>query len=353
MPQITVIEHLLWHQRESPHATGRLTRLLNELILAAKIISREVNKAGLVEILGFTGAVNVQGEEVRKLDDYANRVLIHRLERAGVLCAMVSEENANIIEIPPPFRQDEYILFFDPLDGSTNIDDNVSIGTIFSIYRRKTPMGKTPIEADLLQKGSQQVAAGYFLYGSSTMMVYTTGDGVHGFTLDPSVGEFLLSHPNIKIPEEGKIYSVNEAYWIYWDEPTRKIISHFKSTNNLRGQPYTLRYIGTLVADFHRNLLSGGIFMYPADRRNPKKPSGKLRLLCECAPLAMIVEQAGGAATDGRRRILDIEPEEIHQRIPLFIGSKNDVQKVVEIYEEEERASSGPKAALSTASAKG
>lgn len=337
MPQVTVIEHLLYHQRESPHATGRLTRLLNELILSAKIISREVNKAGLVELLGFTGSVNVQGEEVRKLDEYANRVIIHRMERAGVLCAMISEENADLIEIPPPFPSDEYVLFFDPLDGSTNIDDNVSIGTIFSVYRRKTPVGKTPTLADVLQKGREQVAAGYFLYGSSTMMVFTTGKGVHGFTLDPSVGEFLLSHPNIKIPEVGKIYSVNEAYWMYWDEPTRKVVSHFKSPNNPWGQPYTLRYIGTLVADFHRNLLSGGIFMYPRDYRNPKRPSGKLRLLCECAPLAMIVEEAGGAATDGTRPILDIEPEEIHQRVPLFIGSKKDVEKVMEIYQEAER----------------
>lgn len=345
MPQVTVIEHLLWHQKESPHASGRLTKLLNELILAAKIVSREVNKAGLVEILGFTGAMNVQGEEVRKLDEYANRILIYRLERAGVLCAMISEENADIIEIPPPFPSDEYVLCLDPLDGSTNIDDNVSIGTIFSIYRRKTPIGKTPTLGDVLQKGSQQVAAGYFLYGSSTMMVFTTGQGVHGFTLDPSVGEFLLSHPDIKTPEEGKIYSVNEAYWMYWDEPTRKIISHFKSTNNRRGQPYSLRYIGTLAADFHRNLLSGGIFMYPADYRNPKKPSGKLRLMCECAPLAMVVEQAGGLASDGRRRILDIEPEEIHQRVPLFIGSKNDVEKVMEIYGESEKDPPAPKTA--------
>ncbi len=345
MPQVTVIEHLLWHQKESPHATGRLTRLLSELILAAKIVSREVNKAGLVEILGFTGSVNVQGEEVRKLDEYANRIIIYRLERAGVLCAMISEENADIIEIPPPFPSDEYVLCLDPLDGSTNIDDNVSIGTIFSIYRRKTPIGKTPTLSDVLQKGSQQVAAGYFLYGSSTMMVFTTGQGVHGFTLDPSVGEFLLSHPDIKTPEEGKIYSVNEAYWMYWDEPTRKVISHFKSPNNRRGQPYTLRYIGTLVADFHRNLLSGGIFMYPADYRNPKKPSGKLRLMCEAAPLAMIVEQAGGLASDGRRRILDIEPEEIHQRVPLFIGSKNDVEKVMEIYGESEKVPPAPETA--------
>jgi len=333
MHQITVIEHLLWHQKESPMATGRFTRLLNELILAAKIISREVNKAGLVDVLGFTGAVNIQGEEVRQLDEFANRVLIHRLERAGVLCAMASEENADLIEIPPAFPMGDYILIFDPLDGSSNVDINVSIGTIFSIYRRQGPGGKNVTLGDILQKGVYQVAAGYFVYGSSTIMVYTSGRGVHGFTLDPSVGEFLLSHPNIKIPENGKIYSINESYWHYWDEATQRVVSYFKSPRNKRGQPYNFRYIGSLVADFHRNLLSGGIFMYPADSRDPKNPGGKLRLMYEAAPLAMIVEEAGGLATDGRRRILDIEPQELHQRVPLFIGSKKDVQQVMEIFQ--------------------
>jgi fructose-1,6-bisphosphatase I len=329
----TVTEHLLFHQKESPMATGRLTHLLTELILSAKIISREVNKAGLVDILGLTGDINVQGEEVAKLDEFANRTLIHRMERAGVLCAMASEENADLIEIPPSFPLGDYILIFDPLDGSSNVDTNVSIGTIFSIYRRRSPEGRSVSLADVLQKGMEQVAAGYFIYGSSTMMVYTTGRGVHGFTLDPSVGEFLLSHPDLKIPPEGKIYSVNESYWHYWDEPTRRTVSYFKSPENKWGQPYTLRYIGSLVADFHRNLLSGGIFMYPADFRDPKKPRGKLRLLCEAAPLAMVVEQAGGMATDGKTRILEIEPQELHQRVPLFIGSPNDVQKVMEIYQ--------------------
>ncbi|MDH4264120.1 MAG: class 1 fructose-bisphosphatase [Deltaproteobacteria bacterium] len=333
MPPITVIEHLLLHQKESPMATGRFTRLLNELILAAKIISREVNKAGLVDVLGFTGETNVQGEQVFKLDEFANRIMIHRLERAGVLCAMGSEENADLIEIPSAFPAGEYVLIFDPLDGSSNIESNVSIGTIFSIYRRKSPEGKSVTMDDVLQKGADQVAAGYFVYGSSTMMVYTTGQGVHGFTLDPSVGEFLLSHPEIKIPERGKIYSVNESYWNYWDAPTRQVVSYFKSPDNERGQPYNLRYIGSLVADFHRNLLSGGIFMYPADNRDPKKPRGKLRLMCEAAPLAMIVEAAGGMATDGKMRILDIEPQELHQRVPLFIGSKKDIQKVMAFYQ--------------------
>ena len=333
MRQITVIEHLLIHQKASPMATGRFTRLLNELILAAKIISREVNKAGLVDVLGFTGETNVQGEQVQKLDDYANRVIIHRMQRAGVLCAMASEENADLIEIPDKFDTGDYILIFDPLDGSSNIDVNVSIGTIFSIFKRKNSTQSVTL-SDVLQKGVQQVAAGYFIYGSSTMMVYTTGNGVHGFTLDPSVGEFLLSHPDIKIPEQGKIYSVNESYWHYWDEKTREVVSYFKSPQNERGRPYSLRYIGSLVADFHRNLLYGGIFMYPADKKDPKKPSGKLRLLCEANPMALIVEQAGGMAIDGQRRILDIEPQELHQRVPLFIGSKKDVQKVAEIYKE-------------------
>jgi len=332
MPQITVTEHLLLHQKEAPQATGRLTSLLNELILAAKIISREVNKAGLVDILGFTGEVNVQGEEVRKLDEFANRILIYRMERAGVLCAMASEENADIIEIPPVFPLGEYFLIFDPLDGSTNIDTNVSIGTIFGIYRCKEPKNKNLYLGEILQKGSEQVAAGYFVYGASTIMVYTTGKSVHGFTLDPSVGEFLLSHPDIHIPETGTIYSVNESYWNYWDEPTREIISYFKSADNHRGQPYNLRYIGSLVADFHRNLLTGGIFMYPADSRDPKKTRGKLRLLCEAAPLAMVVEAAGGMATDGKNRILDIEPQELHDRVPLFIGSPKDVERVAQIY---------------------
>ncbi|MBT8764016.1 class 1 fructose-bisphosphatase [Desulfohalobiaceae bacterium Ax17] len=331
MRQITVTEHLLVHQKASAMATGRFTRLLNELILAAKIISREVNKAGLVDVLGFTGEVNVQGEQVKKLDEYANRVIIHRMERAGVLCAMASEENADLIEIPAKFGQGDYILIFDPLDGSSNIDVNVSIGTIFSIYRRKD--GTRPVVlSDVLQKGAEQVAAGYFIYGSSTMMVYTTGNGVHGFTLDPSVGEFLLSHPDIKIPEQGKIYSINESYWHYWDEPTKQVVSYFKSPENEIKRPYSLRYIGSLVADFHRNLLYGGIFMYPADSRDPKKPSGKLRLLCEANPMAFIAEQAGGMAIDGQRRILDIEPQELHQRVPLFVGSKKDVQKVADIY---------------------
>jgi fructose-1,6-bisphosphatase I len=334
MRQVTVVEHLLLRQKERPMASGRFTRLLTELILSAKIIGREVSKAGLLDVLGATGEVNIQGEVVQKLDDFANRVIIRRMERSGVLCAMVSEENADFIEIPRQFPVGDYILVFDPLDGSANIDANVSIGTIFSIYRRTSYSQQAVSVSELLQKGSMQVAAGYIIYGSSTMMVYTAGNGVHGFTLDPSVGEFLLSHPDIKIPEQGKIYSVNEGYYSYWDQPTRSIVDYFKSSQNALGSPYSLRYIGSLVSDFHRNLLYGGIFMYPADSRDPRKPAGKLRLMCEAAPMAMIIEQAGGMATDGIRPILDIEPQELHQRVPLFVGSKADVEMVRRVYTE-------------------
>jgi fructose-1,6-bisphosphatase I len=331
--QITVTEHLLLHQRKNPMATGRFTRLLNELILSAKIVSREVNKAGLVDVLGFTGDVNVQGEEVKKLDEYANRILIHRMARSGMLCAMASEENADMIEIPLGLPTGEYVLIFDPLDGSSNIDVNVAIGTIFSIYRRKSPPDTPVTQDDVLQRGSEQVCAGYFLYGSSTMMVYTTGEGVHGFTLDPTVGEFLLSHPDIMIPEQGKIYSVNEGYEPYWDEATRAVVRYFKSTDNAIKRPYSMRYIGSLVADFHRNMIYGGIFMYPKDNRTSGKYRPKLRLLCEASPMAFLAEQAGGMATDGTQRILDIEPEHLHQRVPLFVGSSKDVAMVKAMYE--------------------
>ncbi|MFP4048927.1 MAG: class 1 fructose-bisphosphatase [Desulfovermiculus sp.] len=332
MRQITVTEHLLLHQRQNPMATGQFTRLLNELILSAKIITRDVNKAGLVDILGYTGAVNVQGENVQRLDEFANSVLIHRMERAGVLYAMASEENADLIQVSQRFPRGEYFLVFDPLDGSSNIDANVSIGTIFSIYRIKDGLSGQVELHDVLQKGAEQVAAGYFIYGSSTVMVYTTGNGVHGFTLDPSVGEFLLSHPDIQIPDKGNIYSVNEAYWNYWDGTTQRAVGMFKDPNSDLGKLYSLRYIGSLVADFHRNLLYGGIFMYPIDHRDPKKPKGKLRLVCEASPLAFVVEQAGGMATDGVNRILDIEPQELHQRTPLFIGSRAEVEKIREMY---------------------
>lgn len=324
MVGMTVIENLLIKQRENPEATGAFTRLLTELIVAAKVISREVNRAGLVDILGYTGRINIQEEWVRKLDDFSDHTIIERMEKSGQLCTMASEENPDLIEISKEYPKGNYILIFDPLDGSSNIDVNASIGTIFSIHRKVTS-GEEPTLVDALQKGSKQVAAGYFIYGSSTMMVYTTGSGVYGFTLFPDLGEFLLSHEDIRIPERGKIYSVNEGNYNYWDKNVRSFVDYLKEPDKATKRPYTSRYIGALVADFHRNLLKGGIFMYPANTKDPKKPHGKLRLLCEAAPLAFIVEQAGGYASTGHERILDVEPQELHQRVPLFIGSKQDV----------------------------
>lgn len=332
MPEINVTEHLLLNQKKSPMARGQFTHLVNQLILSFKIISREVSKAGLVDILGFTGEVNVQGEQVKKLDEYANNVLIHRMSRAGVICAMSSEENEGIIEIPEGFPRGDYTLVFDPLDGSSNIEANINIGTIFSVYRRVTPSDQEAGLEDILQPGVEQVAAGYCIYGSSTMLVMTTGAGVHGFTLDPSVGEFLLSHPDIKIPEKGSTYSINEGYTHYWDAATREVVEYFKDPANDSKKPYSSRYIGSLVADFHRTLLYGGVFLYPADMRDPSKPKGKLRLMSEANPLAFIVEQAWGLATEGVHRVLDIQPTHLHQRVPLIIGSPHEVQKVRDIY---------------------
>jgi fructose-1,6-bisphosphatase I len=321
----TVIEHLLTTQKAHPEATGSFTRLLSELIVAAKIISREVNKAGLVDILGYAGRENIQGEQVQKLDEFANKTIIERMAHTGELCAMASEEDPDIIAIPERFPKGNYVLIFDPLDGSSNIDVNVTIGTIFSIYRRVTSLPAEPTLEDLLQKGSKQVASGYFIYGSSTMMVYTSGNGVNGFTLFPSIGEFLLSHLDIKIPFRGKTFSINEGYYNYWTNEVKNLVNYFKTPDEKTNRPYTGRYIGSLVADFHRNLLHGGIFMYPPDKKDPKKPFGKLRLMCECNPLAFVVEQAGGYSSTGFQSTLDVEPQELHQRVPLYIGSKEDV----------------------------
>jgi fructose-1,6-bisphosphatase I len=325
----TITQHILSQQRRNPEATGAFTILLNELIVAAKVISREVNKAGLVDILGSTGKINVQEEMVQKLDVFANQVIIERMKHIGQLWCMGSEEDPDLISIPPEFPKGDYILLFDPLDGSSNIDVNVSIGTIFGIYKRQdTARSAEPLLDEVLQPGRKQIAAGYFIYGSSTIMVYTTGNGtgVHGFTLFPSVGEFLLSHERIRIPEKGKTYSVNEGNYSYWDEKTRGLIDYFKTRDPQTSRPYTSRYVGSLVADFHRNLLKGGIFMYPADLKDPKKAGGKLRLMVEANPLAMVVGEAGGYASNGHGPILDIEPSELHQRVPLFIGSKKDVE---------------------------
>ncbi len=329
MSQVTVTEHLLLHQLRRPEATGVFTQLLYDLIVSAKLISRSVSKAGLLDVLGETGEVNVQGEHVQKLDEYADEILIHRMERSGALCLMASEEHADFIPVAQHFSHGDYILIFDPLDGSSNIDVNVNVGTIFSIHKRLSPSTEKATLADILQAGTKQVAAGYFVYGPSTMMVYSTGQGVHGFTLDPSVGEFLLSHPYMLIPEQGKIYSVNEGNYSLWDDKSRAAIDYFKSSGNRIGKPYSMRYVGSLVADFHRTLLYGGVFMYPVTHKPGSKPEGKLRLMCEASPLAFLAEQAGGKATDGARRILEIKPDQLHQRVPLFIGSANDVDDVM------------------------
>lgn len=321
---ITVSRQIMDSQLLYPEATGELTGLLNELIVAGKIISAEVNMAGLADILGQSGKTNIQGEDVQKLDVFANQTIKRRMEQCGYICVMASEEEDGIIPVLDGY-EGKYTVAFDPLDGSSNIDVNVSIGTIFSVHRRISS-GKQGTAEDLLQKGSRQVAAGYIIYGSSTVMVYTTGDGVHGFTLDPSVGEFFLSHPDIKIPRESQYYSVNEAYTNYWFDSTRNYVDYLKEIDPASGRPFSLRYIGSLVADFHRNLIKGGIFLYARDKKSTDKPEGKLRLLYEASPLAMVVEQAGGRAiTDDGRRILDIEPTSLHQRVPLIIGSKEDV----------------------------
>ena len=321
---MSVQRHIIEQERHFPKATGNLTGLLMDLIYAAKVISREVNKAGIVDILGLTGTENIHGEKVKKLDEYANDRLFKAMDHGGHLCIMASEERDEVIQIPEKFPKGNYVLLFDPLDGSSNIDANVSIGTIFSIHRKKTD-GENGTLEDCLQKGSEQVAAGYIIYGSSTMLVFTTGQGVNGYTLDPSVGEFILSHIGIKTPSKGKIYSTNEGNARFWDEGTKKYINYLKEKDSATDRPYSLRYIGSLVADFHRNLLYGGIFLYPTDYKDPEKPKAKLRLLYEASPMAFIVEQAGGMATTGKENIMDIVPTELHQKVPLIIGSKEDV----------------------------
>src|SRR5438034_3138018 len=304
-----------------PEATGELSGVLYDLALAAKMIANKVRSAGLADILDATDLENVQGETQQKLDVLANEIIIKAVDHGGRLCAMASEEEPGIIDIPPHFRCGKYCLLFDPLDGSSNIDVNVPVGTIFSVVQKIT-RGRQGEMEDMLQPGRRQVASGYVIYGSSTMLVYTTGQGVHGFTLDPSIGEFLLSHPNIRIPDEGRYLSVNDSYEEAWDDSVRALMRKYKGLDRDR-KPHSSRYVGSLVADFHRNLLGGGIFAYPANRKTPK---GKLRLLYEANPLAFIVEQAGGAACDGTQRILDVAPTELHQRTPLYIGSKTEVE---------------------------
>ncbi len=330
---MTIQRHILEGEKKHPEATGELSALLSDLTMAAKVISLEVNKAGLVDVLGFTGDKNVHGEQVKKLDIFSHEMMIHAMNHGGHLAVMASEEEEDIIHIPERHHRGKYVLLFDPLDGSSNIDANVSVGTIFSIYKRISPEGGPGTMEDCLQPGHKQVAAGYVVYGSSTIMVYTAGDGVHGFTLDPAFGEFLLSHPNIQTPKTANIYSLNEGNYKYWHKGLKKYIKYIQDADDRRGKPYSARYIGSMVADIHRNLLYGGIFIYPADRRSP---NGKLRLLYECNPMAFIVEQAGGRAIDGKRRILDVKPKALHQRIPIYIGSESAVNMVERFLQEEE-----------------
>ncbi len=326
IPGLTLERHIFDRQQRVPGASGELTRLLQQIQLAAKIIASRVHRAGLAGMLGLTGEVNVQGEQVQKLDAFADTVIRRTLEGSGQLCVMASEEVEGPIPIPEPYPTGKYVLVYDPLDGSGNIDINATIGTIFGIYRRRSEHGEGSLE-DLLQPGRDLVASGYVIYGSSVMLVYTTGDRVHGFTYDPSVGEFFLSHEDVRIPARGAVYSVNEGNRGRWSGEVRRWAESLKGDRTPLGRPYSLRYIGAMVADFHRTLLRGGVFAYPADS---KSPHGKLRLLYEAAPLAFVVEAAGGAATDGTRRILDLTPDRLHQRTPLWIGSVHDVAFAVE-----------------------
>ncbi len=325
----TLGEFIIEKQTDFPYAKGELTRLLSSLRLAAKVVNREVNKAGLVgEILGEAGSENIQGESQQKLDVYANNQFIYALKARGEVAGLASEENDDFILFDDEIgKAGKYVVLFDPLDGSSNIDVNVSIGTIFSIYRRVTDEGK-PVELkDFLQAGRKQVAAGYIVYGSSTILVYTTGNGVNGFTLDPSLGTFCLSHPDIKIPADGKIYSINEGNYNLLEKGVQNYVGYCRENDKTTNRPYSARYIGSLVADFHRNLLKGGIYIYPGTE---KSPEGKLRLLYECNPLAFIAEQAGGLATNGIEAVLDIVPEKLHQRTPFITGSKNMVIKAMD-----------------------
>lgn len=325
---ITLNEFIIHQQAEFPEATGNFSCLLHHIGIAAKKVNREVNKAGLVDILGRSGCENVQGEEQQKLDVYANEAFMEELQASGECCGIASEENEDVTTFHEGLcRNAKYIVCMDPLDGSSNIDVNVSVGTIFSIYRRKSPIGEAAVLDDFLQKGSEMVAAGYIIYGSSTMLVYTVGRGVNGFTLDPSLGEFCLSHPNIKTPASGKIYSINEGNYEKFPVGIKKYIKYSQEKDAKTNRPYTSRYIGSLVADFHRNMLKGGVFMYPS---TDSHPNGKLRLLYECNPIAFIAEQAGGLAFSEEGRILDLQPEAIHQRVTFYAGAHDMVMKVKE-----------------------
>ena len=320
---VTIERFIIEQERLHPHATGELSGILYDLALAAKMIASKVRMAGIADILGSNESENVQGEVQQKLDVISNEIIVKALDHGGRLCCMASEEEPDLIPIPEQFKSGRYALLFDPLDGSSNIDVNVPVGTIFSIVKKISDGPRGEMQ-DLLQPGHQQVASGYVIYGSSTMLVYSTGQGAHGFTLDPTIGEFLLSHPNIRIPDRGKFLSVNDSYESLWSEPVKSLMRQFRGLEGKR-PAMNVRYVGSLVADFHRNLLGGGIFAYPA---NTKSPRGKLRLLYEANPLAFIVEQAGGKASTGSQRIMDVVPGDLHQRTPLFIGSRADVDLV-------------------------
>jgi len=321
---ITIERHILEEQRHHPEATGVLTQLLYDIALAGKVIASKTSRAGLAEILGRTEEINIQGEVVQKLDRFAHLTMYRLNDHTGRLAVMASEENEDVLPIPSEYPAGKYVLLFDPLDGSSNIDFNIPVGTIFSVYLRLSEFGPGTLQ-DCLQPGRSLVAAGYILYGSSTMLVYTTGEGVHGFTLDPSVGEFLLSHPYLKIPDKPAYFSVNLGYRKYWSEGVRRYSDYLQGRDG-QAKALSLRYVGSLVADFHRNLLAGGVFYYPADSQDPKIPYGKLRLLYEAVPLAFLAEQAGGYASDGVHNILDIAPVNLHQRTPLFIGNRDLVE---------------------------
>ena len=321
----TLGEFIIENQAEFKYSSGELSRLINSIRLAAKVVNHEVNKAGLVDILGAVGDINAQGEDQQKLDVYANQKFIQTLTKRNIVCGIASEEEDEFISINSQDEQNQnkYVVLIDPLDGSSNIDVNVSVGTIFSIYRRVTPVGTPVVLEDFLQRGDEQVAAGYIIYGTSTMIVYTTGHGVNGFTLNPAIGTFYLSHPDMRFPETGNIYSVNEGNYIHFPQGVKDYIKFCQEEEDDR--PYTSRYIGSLVSDFHRNMIKGGIYMYP---QSSKYPDGKLRLLYECNPMAFLAEQAGGLASDGFGRVMEIDPTALHQRVPFFCGSKKMVQMV-------------------------
>lgn len=316
-------------ERDHPGARGEFSALIEAIGFAGRVIASDVRKAGLADVLGLAGSANIQGEQQQKLDVIANEAIIRSLEHVGRVCVLASEEMDEALPIGDEFHCGEYAVAFDPLDGSGNVDTNMPMGSIFSIYRRRTPAGGPGDATDFQRPGREQVAAGYVIYGSSTMLVYTTGRGVNGFTLDPEIGAWLLSHPEIKIPERGSSYLVNSGNRSYWRAGVRRYIEGLETSGP--GRPYSQRYVGALVADVHRILLKGGIFLYPADEKDPRRPNGKLRLLYECAPLGLVVEQAGGGATDGRRPILDVPIESLHQRTPIFIGSRLDVAEATQL----------------------